>query len=210
MLILSEASFVKSASKIEEALPSDSSEVVFLGRSNVGKSSLLNSLANRKNLAKKSSTPGKTQLINFFDITYKNSTDKFKLRFVDMPGFGYARVSKSIKEEWTRSLTEFLEKRNSIRVFIQLIDSRHFGLDIDINVNEYLNSLKKGDQNILLVVTKSDKLNQSSLQKLKNNIKKDNSFKYSNILFVSNLKKSGIDKVNRAIFELIFGVLDEG
>jgi len=203
MVEIVSSEFVKSAQSIDDSLPSDLSEVVFIGRSNVGKSSLLNSLSKRKGLAKKSSTPGKTQLINFFAITYKN-IDKYQLRFVDLPGFGYAKVSKSIKDDWHQNISDFLVKRNSIRVFIHLIDARHFGLDIDMQVNSYLNSIKNADQNIVTVITKMDKLNQSGLSKLKNSIKSNEKFNTDRLEFVSNLKNRGIDKLNQTIFELIF------
>jgi len=203
MVEIVSSEFVKSAQSIDDSLPSDLSEVVFIGRSNVGKSSLLNSLSKRKGLAKKSSTPGKTQLINFFAITYKN-IDKYQLRFVDLPGFGYAKVSKSIKDDWHQNISDFLVKRNSIRVFIHLIDARHTSLEIDKSVNSYLNSIKNADQNIVTVITKMDKLNQSGLSKLKNSIKSNEKFNTDRLEFVSNLKNRGIDKLNQTIFELIF------
>lgn len=84
--------FLKSAPSIDETVASDLSEVAFIGRSNVGKSSLINALTNHKGLAKSSSTPGKTRLINFFDVTFEKEEIDFKARFVDLPGFGYARV----------------------------------------------------------------------------------------------------------------------
>ena len=204
-----DANFIKSSSSIDNALPQDMSEVVFIGRSNVGKSSLLNSLTKRKNLAKKSSTPGKTQLINFFGVTFKKGEENYGVRFVDMPGFGYAKVSKSLKEEWHKNLTSFLETRSSIRVYVQLIDARHFGLDIDISVNEYLHSLKQPDQEIILVMTKTDKLNQSAQSKLKNALKNDERFVYDDVVFVSNLKNRGVESLTGMIFGYIFGSFHE-
>jgi len=193
------AIFLKSAKSINDSLPQDLAEVAFIGRSNVGKSSLLNSLTNRKNLAKSSATPGKTKLINFFEIIFKDdsSGEKYKTRFVDLPGFGYAKVSKSIKQEWQKDLTNFILNRNSIKIFIHLIDARHDKMQIDIEVEEFLNSIKKGDQKILKVFTKIDKLKQSELAKLKN--------KYKSAIFVSNLKKTGLKELEKKISEHIFG-----
>ncbi len=97
-----DAQFLTSAQSIADSPSPDKAEVAFLGRSNVGKSSLLNTLTNRKGLAKSSSTPGKTQLINYFDIKFKTTNEELPYlyaRFVDLPGFGYARVSKSLKKE---------------------------------------------------------------------------------------------------------------
>jgi GTP-binding protein len=196
MLQLIDAKFIISAQNISQALPEDLSEVAILGRSNVGKSSFINSLTNRKNLAKSSSTPGKTRLINFFDIIYKCEEEKFVARLVDLPGFGYARVSKSEKFAWQKSLTEFITKRSSIRVFIHLLDSRHPKMAIDQDVREYLQSIKRADQEIIEIFTKSDKLKQ----KEKSALKKE----FPSSIMVSNLKKSGIDKANSAIFYSLF------
>jgi len=196
-----EASFKESAQSIEDSPSPDVAEIAFLGRSNVGKSSLLNSLTKRKGLAKSSSTPGKTQLINYFDVRFKDREneqveDRYA-RFVDLPGFGYARVSKSIKKDWHRNLTEFLEKRPSLQIFVHLIDSRHVDLEIDKSVDEFLNHIKRGDQLIIDVFTKIDKLKQADLHKLR--------AKNPDGIFISNLKKRGIDKLESTIATYLFG-----
>jgi GTP-binding protein len=190
------ASFITSAPSIKQALPADMSEIAIMGRSNVGKSSFINSLTSRKNLAKSSSTPGKTRLINFFDIEFVCKDERMMARLVDLPGFGYAKVSKSEKKIWQKSLTEFITNRSSIRVFIHLLDARHPKMPIDEDVREYLRSIKRGDQEIVEIFTKADKLNQKELGKLKK--------EYPNSLVVSNLKKSGISKAVDNIFELLF------
>jgi len=196
-----DASFVISATSIANSPSPDIAEVAFLGRSNVGKSSLLNSLTKRKNLAKSSSTPGKTKLINFFDITFKNSGNEeipyLYTRFVDLPGFGYAKVSKSLKKDWDKNLTAFLEKRASLQIFVHLIDARHPNLDIDKNVDEFINSIKRGDQIIIHAFTKVDKLKQNDLAKLK--------AKFPDGIFISNTKNRGIDKLQNKIAEYLFG-----
>ena len=196
------AKFITSSPSIKEAPSFVTSEVVFLGRSNVGKSSLINALVNQKNLAKSSSTPGKTQLINFFEAEFceekeESEKEKFKLILVDLPGFGYAKVAKSKHDEWRKNLDEFLKFRSDIRLFIHLIDVRHFDLDIDVNVDSYLKSFLRADQKILNLYTKSDKLNQSQ----KSAIMK---FDPSGIL-VSTLSKSGIDKAREAIINHALG-----
>ncbi len=196
MAKLIDAKFITSAANISQALPPDLSEVAVMGRSNVGKSSFINSITNRKNLAKSSSTPGKTRLINFFDITYKCDEERMSARLVDLPGFGYAKVSKSEKIAWQKSLTEFITKRTSIRVFIHLVDSRHPKMAIDNDVREYLESIKRADQEVIEIFTKSDKLNQKDLSKLKR--------AYPSSIILSNLKKRGIDEANRAIFRSLF------
>jgi GTP-binding protein len=196
MVRLINAEFVISAPNIKLALPADMSEIAIMGRSNVGKSSFINSLTNRKNLAKSSSTPGKTRLINFFDITYLCGEDRMYARLVDLPGFGYAKVSKTEKAAWQRSLNEFIKDRSSIRVFIHLLDARHPTMQIDQDVRDYLQHIKRGDQDIIEIFTKSDKLKQKELAKLK----KD----FPNALLVSNLKRKGIDAANHLIFQKLF------
>jgi GTP-binding protein len=191
-----EATFLVSATSLKNTPPPMVTEVVFVGRSNVGKSSLLNSLTNRKSLAKSSSTPGKTRLINFFDLKVAMNEQDYTLRFVDLPGFGYAKVSKSMKEEWEKSLTDFLLQRDSIRLFIQLIDARHENLQNDLEVTAFLNSIKRDDQMIFTVFTKVDKLKQNDQAKLRN--------ANPEAFFVSNLKKRGIDELRNAICGYLF------
>ncbi len=196
MLKLTEATFVTSAPTIREALPSDMSEVAIMGRSNVGKSSFINAITNRKNLAKSSSTPGKTRLINFFEILYLCGEEKYRARLVDLPGFGYAKVSKSEKKAWEKALTEFITHRSSIRLFIHLVDARHPDMAIDREVRDYLEHIRRPDQEILEIFTKADKLNQKETGKLLRD--------HPGAVVVSNLKKRGIQKANALIFESLF------
>ncbi len=197
-----DASFLTSAQSLKDSPSPDKAEIAFLGRSNVGKSSLLNSLSKRKNLAKSSSTPGKTQLINYFDVTFKDYNEedenqRYYARFVDLPGFGYAKVSKSLKKEWHKNLTDFLEQRASLQIFVHLIDARHPDLEIDQSVEEFLGYIKRGDQIIINAFTKIDKLKQSDLSKLKN--------RYPEGIFISNLKNRGIESLEKRIATYIFG-----
>ena len=196
-----EAEFIKSAQSIADSLPEDMSEVVFLGRSNVGKSSTLNSLTQRKNLAKSSATPGKTQLINFFETRYLYNEQSYPVRFVDLPGFGYAKVSKTLKEVWQKNLVEFIQHRISIRLFIHLRDARHPHAKIDDDVESYISEFIRPDQRYLTVFTKIDKLNQKERAKLKR--------EFPGSITLSNLKKNGHERVHHEILQTIFGVDDE-
>lgn len=186
------AKFLISIEKFFQAKSYELSEVAFLGRSNVGKSSLINALANHKGLAKSSSTPGKTQLINFFEVCF---ADKNKLILIDLPGFGYAKVSKSKKEEWNKNLSEFIKKRKEIKCFIHLIDSRHFDLEIDENVKAYLDTFLDENQKYIKVFTKIDKLNQSEFAKIK--------ARYKDAIYVSSTNKKGIDRLQEKLYEFI-------
>jgi len=130
-------------------------EVSFLGRSNVGKSSLINSLLLRKGLARTSNTPGRTQSINFFIINNG-------FYFVDLPGYGYARVSKSMRAEWGSLAEEYLAAREQLVLSIQLVDARHPPTKLDLQLNDWLLFHKKPH---LIVVTKADKLSRNELQR---------------------------------------------
>lgn len=200
MIEVVDAKFITSASSISGA-PEDElqDEVVFIARSNVGKSSFLNALTNHKNLAKVSSTPGKTKLINYFAVTLmdRESSLKQKAKFVDLPGFGYAKVSKSIKEEWEKNLTDYISLRQQIKVFIHLIDCRHPHLEIDSSVSEFLTSIAQEEQVIIQIFTKIDKLNQKELNALRR--------EFPNALMVSSSKKRGIDKIASILYEIMQG-----
>lgn len=195
-----DAKFLQSAQSVNDSPAPNVAEVAFLGRSNVGKSSILNSLTSRNGLAKSSSTPGKTQLINYFEIKFKTKNEETPYlfaRFVDLPGFGYAKVAKSLKAEWNKNLTGYLQLRPNLQIFVHLIDSRHPDLEIDKNVDEFLKEIKRGDQIIVNAFTKIDKLNSSELSKLKRD--------YPNGIFLSNLKKRGIIDLQDKITGYLFG-----
>ena len=152
---ITKAEFIKSAFK-EDDWPKDSQpEVAFLGRSNVGKSSLINSLLSVRGLARTSSTPGRTQSLNFFSVN-----DKFK--FVDLPGFGYARVPKNIKSSWGEMATTYLAKRRQLVLSIHIVDSRHEPTKQDLQLHDWL---EQSDKPRLVVATKSDKLSHNELKK---------------------------------------------
>ena len=299
MIYPSSAQFITSAANIAGAPEFAMSEVAFLGRSNVGKSSLINALVGRKNLAKSSSTPGKTQLINFFEVKFKqklaadsdgsqnetsldlaskealssaancaqdqaeaaaseqNSKQKsvlnlksasadfrsdretdlaagfapnsaqsselnfigrsalslaanssfldlaglgenISLIFVDLPGFGYAKVSKKLHYIWQKNLDEFIKEHLNIKLFVHLIDARQFDLEIDKNLQNYLASFLRGDQKVVRLYTKADKLNQSERAKL---LRHD-----PQAVLVSTLKGGGLQKAREIIVRGAFGL----
>ena len=299
MIYPSSAQFITSAANIAGAPEFAMSEVAFLGRSNVGKSSLINALTGRKNLAKSSSTPGKTQLINFFEVKFKqklaadsdgsqNETspdlaskealssaancaqeradaaasernlkqesvlnlksasadfrsdretdlaagftpnsaqspelnftgrsalsladnpafsdieslrENISLIFVDLPGFGYAKVCKKLHYIWQKNLDEFIKDRLNIKLFVHLIDARQFDLAIDKNLQNYLASFLRGDQKVVRLYTKADKLNQSERAKL---LRHD-----PQAVLVSTLKGGGLQKAREIIVRGAFGL----
>jgi GTP-binding protein len=165
---ITSAEFVKSA--FERAhWPVDSRpEIAFLGRSNVGKSSLLNSLLQRKGLARTSNTPGRTQSINYFLINSKSpasataGSDGTGFYFVDLPGYGFAKVSKSMRADWGKMAQEYLSDREELALCIQLVDSRHKPSPLDLQLHEWLVFNEKEH---VIVATKSDKLSSNELNK---------------------------------------------
>ena len=303
--MITSAKFIISATNFSQSPHFALSEVAFLGRSNVGKSSLINALTRQKNLAKSSATPGKTRLINFFEVSFKlnlkeqnssenalenlgaslnlnskqdlnsqgnesqnlsvnssqnakfqsenskenlnshensstnlnacensnfiltscknsnakacknlnssqnaefqsensntnsSPSDKFTLIFVDLPGFGYAKVSHAQRAEWDKNLDEFLKKRQAIRLFVHLRDARHENLALDESINEYLQSLKSPSQSILQVFTKADKLNQSQKTRLCKT--------YPNALLISSAKNTGLAQLENALITHTLG-----
>ena len=199
MIEIINAAFITSAPNVKAAPPSmEQNEVVFMARSNVGKSSLLNALTGRKNLAKVSSTPGKTKLINYFDVTFidRDTQERLHAKFVDLPGFGYAKVSKTQKRDWEKNLTDYISKRKQIKIFVHLIDSRHPDLDIDRDVFAFLSGIVDSSQVILQVFTKTDKLNQKELNALKR--------EYPEALTVSSAKKRGIKELVATIYNILY------
>lgn len=159
---ITSAEFIKSAFEQSHWTMDGLPEIAFLGRSNVGKSSLLNSLLQRKSLARTSNTPGRTQSINFFLINEK-------FYFADLPGYGYAKVSKAMRADWGKMAEEYLLERRELVLFIQLIDSRHKPTKLDINLYEWL---KFHHKNSIVVATKSDKLSTNQLNKSLREIEK--------------------------------------
>ena len=162
------SSFLISSSKLSQLPKPLLPEYAFVGRSNVGKSSLINMLTGRKDLAKTSGRPGKTQLINHFSIAPAGENLDVAWYLVDLPGYGYARVSKTQKAEFQKLIMPFLEKRESLMCVFVLIDSRHTPQDVDM---EFMERLGVKGIPFAMIFTKADKLKP---QVLKDNIAKYN------------------------------------
>jgi GTP-binding protein len=152
---ITSAEFVKSAFERTHWTIDGRPEISFLGRSNVGKSSLLNSLLSRKGLARTSNTPGRTQSINFFLVNER-------FYFADLPGYGYAKVSKTMRSDWGKMAEQYLAERDELVLSIHLVDSRHAPTELDRQLHEWLTVNQKEQ---IIVATKADKLSNNELTK---------------------------------------------
>jgi GTP-binding protein len=191
LMKVTSAEFIKSAFE-EQHWPRDPKpEVAFLGRSNVGKSSLMNSLLGVKGLARTSSTPGRTQALNFFSINKR-------FRFVDLPGYGYARVPKNIRTEWGEMASSYLAKRDLLVLSIQIVDSRHEPTTLDLQLDEWLQAHLKPR---IVVATKSDKLSQNELRKSMERV--SSALSADKVIAYSAMTGRGRDEVWRTIEEAV-------
>lgn len=179
------AEFLISAANLKQCPPDKGAEVAFAGRSNAGKSSAINTLARNSKLVRTSKTPGCTQLINFFQL--HNSSD---LRIVDLPGYGYAKVSKELQQKWHEHLSQYLNERQSLKGIILLTDIRHPMQEFDQTMIEWAT---QSDMPLHILLNKSDKLSRGAAQ--------DNLRKYH-----AELKKSGFEQlVSLQIFSSVSG-----
>lgn len=169
--------------------PSTMPEVAFAGRSNVGKSSLLNKLFNRKGLAKVSSTPGKTATINFFEAE--------GIRFVDLPGYGFAKVSKSEKVRWSELIEGYFNQERELALVVSLIDIRHAASDLDENMISFL---QESGLPFVIALTKADKLSHQQQNKQRAALKKQLDLTEDiPMIATSSTKGDGIEELRRTI-----------
>lgn len=185
-MIIKEAELEAVAVKASQYPADDVAEIAFAGRSNVGKSSLLNLLTNRKSLARVSGSPGKTRTINFYRVNKA-------FRIVDLPGYGYAKVSKSMSKDWGPMMEEYFQKRQGLKKVIQLVDIRHAPSAQDVQMYEYLRHY--GFDGIV-VATKADKVSRNEMQKCISVIRKTLQLKPEDMVIpVSALKRTGHNKL---------------
>lgn len=202
MVRIVKASFITSAARPEQAPAHDLAEVGVLGRSNVGKSSLINALCRMRHLAKTSSTPGKTRLINFFDVSLREPEGQFCL--VDLPGYGYAKAGRSQQEAWNQQADRFLHTRTRLRLLVHLLDCRHDPTELDCQMRGWLQSAQCP---MLTVLTKTDKLSRQQLHKQTRRIRECMGAPKDEVWIpCSATKKQGIDRLVHVIAESL-GIL---
>ncbi|NRA44450.1 MAG: ribosome biogenesis GTP-binding protein YsxC [Oligoflexales bacterium] len=188
-------SYITSAQKANQLPQFEWGEVAFIGRSNCGKSSLLNTLLERKNLARSSSTPGRTQMINFFKVSPQKEQ---ALIFADLPGYGFNVASKDVRKNWDELMGAYVE-RSSILEFICLLDCRRSPDDFELDYWRFLGEKVP----ILLVLTKIDKVSQkecSTKTKKVTEVLEANGIAFKGIYPISNLKKTGVKKLRDTLY----------
>jgi len=180
---MTSAKFVKSVASISEIPKENLPELVFCGRSNVGKSSFINSILHAKNLAKVGATPGKTKFLNYFLVNGK-------FFIVDLPGLGYAKVSKAEREKWKKIISEYFKRTDKITLAVHIIDSRHEPTDIDAEISKLL---FQNNIPFIIVLNKIDKLSQSEFYERKKTIKEfySNLTENENLFFFSAVTNRG-------------------
>ena len=195
LLFTQNCDFLISAASFNQLPDTDLPEIAFAGRSNVGKSSLLNALTGRKNLARTSNTPGRTQQVNFFDLGGR-------VMLTDLPGYGYAKAAKSVVDQWTRLIKSYLRGRVQLRRVCLLIDSRHGLKDTDREAMVLMDEAAVAYQ---IVLTKCDKIKAAELEKLL--VKTDKEIAkhvaaHPEILVTSSFKSLGIEEMRAALATL--------
>ncbi len=190
--------FLKSAPELRHLPVPDVPEVAFAGRSNVGKSSLLNALTNRNGLARTSVTPGRTQELNFFDVG-----DPLRFRLVDMPGYGFAKAPKDVVKKWRFLVNDYLRGRDVLKRALVLIDSRHGIKDVDREVLEMLDTAAVSYR---IVLTKADKIKATELADVEARTAEEARKRpaaHPQILTTSSEKGMGIAELRAAVFEAV-------
>ncbi len=202
LLFAKRAEFLLGVVALEHLPPADMVEVSFAGRSNVGKSSLLNALTGQNGLARTSNTPGRTQEVNFFSIGTKGEDG---LYLSDLPGYGYAKVSRSLVKEWTKLLKSYLRGRPNLRRAFVLVDSRHGIKDSD---REIMAMMDESAVSYQIILTKVDKIKKSAQEQILEETKRaiaKNVAAHPEVIMTSSAKGDGIAELRAAIADLVLG-----
>lgn len=187
--------FMRSFASVRE-LPRVHAELALVGRSNVGKSSLINALAQRKSLAKTSKSPGATRLLNAFEVGHRDS----RRLLMDLPGYGYAKVSKAEQRRWALMLNEYIEDRENLVAVLLLIDSEVGPTALDLQTLDWLTHLNR---NVCFVATKADKVRASKSKNRRNDLVQKLGVSNSDVLWVSAHKNTGIVELRKRISDLL-------
>jgi len=192
---LKEARFVKSGTRLSHYPGGSFPEAAFCGRSNVGKSSLINCLLNRRALARTGSTPGRTRLINFYLVNQQ-------FYFADLPGFGYARVSGEMRQDWKRMVEDYLEKRSQLKVVVLIVDLRRGLAGEEL---EFLDWLELRGKKVLVVATKSDKLKRQERARARQALEAQIGERGLEVIEFSSVSREGREQLWEALEKALFG-----
>ncbi len=199
--MVADVKFLTSSFKRDQWPEADRPEIAFVGRSNVGKSSCLNTLTGRGSIARVSKTPGRTQAINFFNLKHAGH----ELRFADLPGYGFAKVPKSIKKTWDRMIGDYLQQRDTLALVVVLVDMRRDPTDLD---NRMLDWLGDADRPGLLVLTKADRISKNQRLHRHSLICKGLDVPMEASMLFSSVDRTGRGELLSRIMEAIEGIED--
>jgi GTP-binding protein len=197
---LIEAQFVVTAVELK-GLPTDhAAEVAFVGRSNVGKSSMINALTGRKKLVRVSNTPGRTRTLNFFDVELEREGVRHRVRLADLPGYGFAKASKTERAQWEKMITSYLENRHRLEIVVSIIDAEVGPSPEDLLTLDYLQSKSR---RILVVATKIDRLPKARRKPRLQALAEQLSLPREAVLAFSSTDKIGVEEVWDAVLGVV-------
>ena len=200
MIKVLEATFVTTATRPEQYPREPIPEVAFVGRSNVGKSSMINTLANRKKLVRVSNTPGRTRTLNFFDVIVENKGRKKTIRLCDLPGYGFAKVSKDEREAWKVMIENYLRERHTLKVVVSIIDGEIGATPDDLQM---LDVLQEMPPKILVAATKIDRLSKNRRTGRVESLGKTLELPRGAVIGFSATERIGVDQVWGSLLESV-------
>ena len=201
MIQVADALFVKSATAPDHYPPPELPEVAFVGRSNVGKSSMINSLSGRKKLVRVSNTPGRTRLLNFFDLELIDGELRRRLTLADLPGYGFAKVSKTERHSWTEMISTYMKKRKSLKLVVSIIDAEVGPTSDDFHTLDYL---AENAPRILVVATKIDRIPKAKRIPRMKDLEQQLEFPKGTVIPYSATEKWGVEPLWDNILSSLF------
>lgn len=192
------AQFVTTAVEPKGYPAGHTAEVAFVGRSNVGKSSMINALTGRKKLVRVSNTPGRTRTLNFFDVELMRDAERHRVRLADLPGYGFAKASKADKAQWVDMITTYLEKRHHLEAVVSIIDAEVGPTPDDLTTLDYLQA---HERRILVVATKMDRLPKARRKPRLHQLAEQLSLPREAVLAFSSVEKLGVEEVWEALLD---------
>ncbi|MDY7224764.1 ribosome biogenesis GTP-binding protein YihA/YsxC [Hyalangium rubrum] len=203
MIKFIDAQFVITAVEPKGYPPGHSAEVAFVGRSNVGKSSMINALTGRRKLVRVSNTPGRTRTLNFFDVDLERDGERHRVRLADLPGYGFAKASKGERASWEKMITTYLEKRDRLEAVVSIIDAEVGPTPEDLLTLDYLQDKKR---RVLVVATKIDRLTKAKRKPRLQALAQQLSLPLEAVLPFSATEKIGVEEVWETLLKTFKGV----